>query len=557
MIYSVDMHIVFNRSKTKKRKAIFNSVLLMESYRENGKVKKRTIANLSKCSDAEINALQLALKNKDNLAVLKSIEDVNLQQDKSMGSVWVIKQIADRLHLDKVLGNSFSGKLALWQVISRIIKQGSRLGATRLADSYNLADVLDMPKGFDENDLYENLAWISDNQLAMEKKLFKLRKNNSLKQLFLYDVTSSYLEGMHNELGDYGYNRDKKKGKKQIVIGLLCDDQGSPVAVEVFQGNTADVSTVPNQIKKLAEEFGCNQVTLVGDRAMLKQVNINILPQEFNYITAITKAQIEKLINQGDIQLELFQEEVCEVEVDKIRYILRKNICRAQSIRDNRQDKQKSVEQLIEKLNLYLANHPLAKVDTAIKKINQKLAKLKIENWLKVDVKARELSLITDQEALTKEEVLDGCYAIKTDVSQDISDAETIHARYKDLAMVESAFRYCKTSLLEVRPVFVRKAKSTKGHVFVVMLAYLIIQQLKKAWAKQNLTVEEGIDHLSKICSIKVNITGHFSMLKIPMPDIINQKLLNSLNLTLPKILPKSNVNVVTRKSIKKIPKSQ
>lgn len=179
------MHIVNNRSRYKGGKKIYSSVLLMESYREKGKVKKRTVANLSHCSPQEIAAIKLALKYKDDLTVLGSINDsIELKEGLSIGAVWTIYQLTKGLGIEKVLGNDFSGKLARWQVIARVINQGSRLSAVRLAETHALSDVLQLDHGFDENALYENLSWIADNQARIEKKLFLKQRGNNPPELF-------------------------------------------------------------------------------------------------------------------------------------------------------------------------------------------------------------------------------------------------------------------------------------------------------------------------------------------------------------------------------------
>ena len=208
------MHIVRNKSTSKNSKKIYESVLLRESYREDGKVKKRTIANLSDCSAVEINAIELALKNKDNLSVLGSLKDnIALEQGASIGAVWTLYQVAKELGIEKVLGSKFDGKLALWQAIARVINQGSRLSAVRLAQNHAACDALGIQRGFDENHLYANLKWLSENQSSIEEKLFKQKYREKPPELFLYDVTSSYLEGQCNYFGAFGYNRDKKKRK--------------------------------------------------------------------------------------------------------------------------------------------------------------------------------------------------------------------------------------------------------------------------------------------------------------------------------------------------------
>jgi hypothetical protein len=316
------MHVVTNKSAPKNSKKIYQSVLLRESYREGGKVKKRTIANLSGCKPEEIAAIKLALKHKDDLAEIGSLKSVELQEGLSVGAVWTVYQMAKRTGIEKSLGKEFAAKLAIWQVIARVIEQGSRLSAVRLAQTQAACDVLDIRRGFDENDLYDNLKWLADNQEKIEDTLFSVRRGKTKPEIFLYDVTSSYLEGTKNYFGKYGYNRDGKKGKQQIVIGLLCDESGEPVSTEVFAGNTKDTQTFASQVKKAAERFGCERVTFVGDRGMIKIPQIKDLPKGFHYITAITKPQINSLMDKGVIQIGLFDEDLFEIEDNDIRYIL-------------------------------------------------------------------------------------------------------------------------------------------------------------------------------------------------------------------------------------------
>ena len=549
----VVMHVVENKSTFKSGKKIYQSTLLRESYRENGKVKKRTIANLSRCTPQEIYAIKLALKHKNDLSALGSLkESVEIQEGLSVGSVWTLYQSAKGLGIVKALGNDFKGKLALWQVIARIINQGSRLSSVRLAQTHAACDVLDLGRGFDENDLYQNLEWLADNQVEVENKLFRFRQSKSKPQLFLYDVTSSYLEGQKNYFGAHGYNRDRKKGKKQIVIGLLCDEFGDPVSVEVFDGNTQDPKTFASQVAKAAQRFGCKNVTFVGDRGMIKSTQIKELPEGFHYITAITKPQIESLIKQKVIQLGLFDENVCEVENNGVRYIMRKNPVRTEEIAQTRLSKQQYIKKFLEKKNLYLAQHPRAKVEIAVRDVKKKIESLKLDKWLQVKAKDRTLILQQDDAALKEASLLDGCYVIKTDLSRQSADKQTVHDRYKDLAEVEKAFRYCKTGLLEVRPIFVRTEKSTRGHVLVVMFAYMIIRKLAQAWNKFDLEVEEGIDQLSTLCSMEIIVKGQGSCLKIPRPREKSRQLLKALDISMPVVLPHRDFPVVTRTKLPK-----
>ena len=259
------------------------------------------------------------------------------KQGLSFGAVWTVYHIAQRLGIAQVLGATREGKLALWQVIARVIDQGSRLSAVRLAMSHAACDVLGLDT-FDEDALYENLDWLAGAQARIEDRLFAQRQKTKPASLFLYDVTRSYLEGTHNALAAFGYNRDGKKGKLQIVIGLLCDEDGHPVSIEVCPGNTPDPQTLAAQVTKLKDRFGVHEMTFVGDRGMIKSQQIDDLAQQgFHYITAITKPQIEKLLRTGTFQMELFEQELAEVRAEEgVRYVLRRNPMRAQEMRATR-----------------------------------------------------------------------------------------------------------------------------------------------------------------------------------------------------------------------------
>jgi transposase len=527
------------------------TILLRHSYREGGKVQKRTIANLTHCPPEDVAAIELALEHKHDLSALGSLKDVQLQEGLSMGAVWVVYQVGKRLGIEKALGTDFAGKLALWQVIARVIEQGSRLSAVRLAQVHAACDVLGIRRGFDENDLYANLTWLCNEQAEIERRLFRARRGNKKPELFLYDVTSSYLEGQCNELGAYGYNRDGKKGKLQIVIGLLCDESGDPVSTEVFAGNTRDLRTFAAQVQKVAQRFGCARVTFVGDRGMIKSAQIEDLAQAgFHYITAITKPEITKLINNGVMQMELFDATVCEVEDDGVRYVLRRNPQRVAEMAGSREGKRHSVQALVESQRAYLRDHSRAKLSTAEKNVREKIARLRIDSWLSVRVEGQDLHLVVNEERLAEVSRLDGCYVIKTDLPLQAADKQVVHDRYKDLAEVEWGFRTSKTGHLEVRPVFVRKEENTRGHVLVVMLAYMVERALRRAWAKLDTTVQEGLEQLKTISSLELRTKQGGCCLRIPQPRQESQKLLVALNLHLPEALPHTDVRVVTRRKL-------
>jgi hypothetical protein len=553
-IIVVTMYITQTTAPSKSGQS-YLCTLLRESYREGSVVKNRTIANLSHCKPEEIAALRLALEHKSNLTELGSIEDsIRLQEGLSVGAVWTVYMVAKRLGIEKALGTDRAGKLALWQVIARTIDQGSRLSAVRLAQAHAACDVLGMSRGFDENDLYDNLGWLQEHQEQIELSLFRTRQKGREKQreLFLYDVTSSYFEGVCNALADWGYNRDGKKGKKQVVVGLLCDELGEPVSVEVFRGNTSDLKTFANQIAKVAGRFGCERVTMVGDRGMIKSAQIEQLKERegFYYITALTKPQIETLIHGGVVQLSWFDEKICDVESDGVRYVLRRNPQRVEDLKRSRQDKHLSVFRMLEKKNGYLAEHPRAKMNVAQREVSSKIVQLKLDGWLKVLAGDRQLRLEEDSEALSEASRLDGCYVVKSDLPKKYADAQTVHDRYKDLALVEQAFRTSKTVHLEMRPWYVHIERNTRGHALVVMLAYLIARYLRQAWADLDLTVHEGLDQLTTLSATQILVKGQIRCNQIPTPRELSQKLLRAADIHLPKALPHLEAHVVTRKKL-------
>jgi hypothetical protein len=531
---------------------IYTRHLLRESYRANGKVLHRTIANLSHGSAAEIEAMRLALRHKEELEHLGTIQDaVTLKQGVSFGAVWTVYHVARRLGIEQALGTTREGKLALWQVIARVIDQGSRLSAVRLAMSHAACDVLRLG-AFDEDALYENLDWLAGAQASVEDRLYAQRKKTKPINLFLYDVTSSYFEGTHNELAAFGYNRDGKKGKRQIVIGLLCDEEGTPVSIEVFPGNTQDPQTFAAQLEKVKTRFGVTEITFVGDRGMIKGQQIEDLAQQgFHYITAITKPQIEKLLRTGTFQMDLFDQELAEVLTDEgLRYVLRRNPVRAQEVRETRQAKLATLQALVTKHNQYLTEHPRADAQGAWQKLVARTKHLRISDWVELTLAERSMTLTVHEDAQTEAAKLDGCYVLKTDLTPAQAPKEMVHDRYKDLASVEHAFRSCKTVHLEVRPIFLRLAERTRAHAFVVMLAYQIIQYLASCWSTCDLTVEEGLQALATLCLVEVSPQNAPSYHCIPTPRDAIAQLLHRADIKLPKAFSLSGTRVSTKKKL-------
>lgn len=510
--------------------------LLRESFRENGKIKKKTIASLCKLKQEDIDALKLALKHKKDLQSLQSIKAASVMQGKSYGAILVLQKIAKEMGITNALGNTDNGRMALWQVIGRALFQGSRLSLVRATEIHEAKDLFGIPENLTANMLYSNLSWIEQNQEEMEKRLQKTHGVKQNKNLYLYDVTSSYLEGECNELAEYGYNRDKKKGKKQIVIGLLTNSEGLPVATRVFKGNTSDSKTVNDQIDILKNQFGVKKVVLVGDRAMFSKERKEEMPDNYSYITALKKIQIESLIKKDVLQLSLFDKTLEKVEDSEIRYILRCNPYRKEEIENTRKAKIESIKEKIEERNKYLKDHPKAKSEVALKSLQEYCKKLTVDKFVEVSVKDGVISHSIKEKEFTEISKLDGCYCLTTDLTKEDASKETIHDRYKDLAFVEHAFRTMKQSHLEIRPLYLRREDRTRAHVFVTMLAYMIERKLSEYWKEVELTVKEGLDALTtvitgaiEITNIKINTTIKptgickklFSLAKVTIPNQI------------------------------------
>ena len=542
------MFIVKNTSKSASGK-IYHSILLRESYREGNKVKKRTIANLSRCSEEEINAIASALKNKGSKIPCPDPE-FKLIQGRSIGGVYLLHTIAERLGIVNALGTSFHAKLALWLIIARILEQGSRLSATRLHSSYDIASIVGLERGFDENNLYDCLHWLTENQEQIENSLF--HKKSKSQKFYWYDVTSSYVEGLRNELSAFGYNRDQKKRKRIIVVGLLCQEDGDPVAIEAFKGNTQDTQTFENQLIKLKKRFGCESVTLICDRGIIREKQKQLLQQYgFHYITALPMRQITPLLNAKVVIPEQFTNELQSTTHEERRYIYRRNPERALETQKQRQERFDTAQRRVDQENLRLQDKLKSSSHVAKRRTQKYLKKLYLHEWVDVVIKEKQLYLKINEEGLKKKSEFDGCYIWTTDwTEKQLSDRE-VYEQYKNLKHIEDDFRTFKTTFLEIRPLFVRSEASTRGHLVVVMLAHMIIREIRKAWEKFNKTVAEGLTELSLLCRQTVEFTDK-RMECIPTPTREMSELLDAIKVKMPNAINEVKVPVVTRRKVRK-----
>jgi transposase len=512
-----------------------SSILLRESYREGSSVKKRTLQNITHWGEERIAALEAVLKENVQGRAFTNAADVELETGKNFGALFTFCSLSKFLKLPEALGESRQGRLALMMAVLRPIKPVSKLGTVAMAKNQAVEELLGI-SSFDEDDLYGALDWLKENQESIEDSLFKAR-GGQCQTLFLYDVTSSYLEGQDNELAKYGYNRDKKAGKKQIVIGLLKDEHGMPVSVQVYEGNTLDHKTVSDQIKKLKERFGVEKVAMVGDRGMLKKAQIEELSGvQWNYITALTKPQLESLIEQKVIQLSLFDEKICEVEQEGRRLILRRNPKRAEEVGVNRQSRLEKFLTLVKEANEKLSKGLRADAQKSFQKMSAAVVRYNLEKYVSLSLSERTIEVTVDEDKVQSAKQLDGCYALVTDFDKESCSAEKVHERYKDLAQVESAFRLLKSSL-DVRPLWHRRADRTRAHVFLVMLSLLLLEEFQRRIQNLDTTTEAAIDALNNIQLSELKI-GNDIVSKLPSklrPD--QSVLLNALKLRLPSLV--------------------
>jgi transposase len=509
--------------------------LIRETYKENGRVRHRTLLNISDLEPERIMAIKRAFRGDFDEAAFSGLAPSS-GQGPQFGALYALYEIAKQLGLCEALGRDRKGKLALLMVIAQVICSMSKRAVVEWAKDQAIYEVLGLGSAdeidFDEDDLYAVLDDLSERRFRIELDLFKSR-SKGCSQLFLYDVTSSYLEGRFNELAQWGYNRDGKKGKKQIVIGLLTDEGGDPVAVDVFQGNTSDPRTVTDQIRRLSDRFKVKDVVFVGDRGMLKRLPLQtVAAADFRYITAITKPQVEKLIKDGVLQLGLFDESLGEIEHEGIRYVFRRNPVRVDELRKSRQDRVKKAQELAHKLSEQLLASHRKRVDVALKAMNRKLEALKIDGLVKVEASDRTIQVEIDERAWERKSRLDGVYVLKTDVASDRLDREAIHKAYKSLAQVESDFRSMKSDL-DVRPVFVRKEKRTRGHVLVVTLALMLRRELQKRLADSQTEVSHAIATLGGWTLLTEGLAA-IRFRRLPQPSQRQKKILDRLGLRQP-----------------------
>lgn len=467
------------------------AILLRESYREDGRVKNRTLANLSDWAPEKIASLQAALRG----GRLARVDETQILRSLPHGHVAAVLGTARRIGLDKLLpgGTERQRNLALALIVQRLIDPAAKLATSRALDETTAINSLGVTLGLDQvhvNELYAALDRLGAAQPSIEDALARRHLHDGT--LVLYDVSSSYLEGHCCPLAQFGHSRDHRADRMQIVYGLLCAPDGCPVAIEVFEGNTGDPTTVSDQIVKLKERFGLKRVVLVGDRGMITQARIkaDLKPAGVDWITALKAPQIQELAAEGGpLQLSLFDErdmaEITSPDFPGERLVVCKNHALAEERKRKRHELLDATEQELKRIQHRIVSKrkPLrgaADIGVAVGKV---INSRNVAKHFDINITDTSLSFERNHAAITKEEALDGFYVLRTNVPAEAMDcAGTVHA-YKSLARVERAFRSIKSIDLEIRPLYHWASPRVRAHVLLCMLAYYVEWHMRQALA--------------------------------------------------------------------------
>lgn len=502
------MYIQRNKTKGKNGKT-YSSTLLCTKYRQEGKIKTKVEANLSNIPAELVLTIENVLKQGKDALI--AANDIIVKQSIDYGLTYLLIYLLDNLRISQTLEKTLPQQAAILKaiIIGKIITRGSKLGIFNwLKRNEMICAKLGVDiKKLKVDDLYLALAQASYSQKDIERKWFVYNKAKH-KEVYLYDITSTYFEGTQNDLAAFGYNRDKKKGKMQINIGLITDSQGFPLKIEVFEGNINDHLTVLTQIKSIREKFDTEQVIFVGDRGMKIRYNLEAMDEAdrkgVHYITGLTAPEIENLLDQDVLQLKLFSNELAEVEYQGERYILsvnaelqEKGLVYLKTIRGIVDDEisevkaswEKRHNKNIENAEKLEAGHKNKKLITSFTEKKLDELKLRIERILskhkmKKYYEVTEISntnFIVDfkAEKYQQSKKLAGKYVVCTSILKEQMPKEEVRQQYKNLQNVEHAFRDFKSDNIQIRPVYHRNEAQTRGHVLTSMFSYTIIKEME------------------------------------------------------------------------------
>ncbi len=480
MSYTVSMYIAIvpNRSSPP-------AILLREGYREGGKVKNRTLANLSSLSMDQVEAIRAVLRG-ERLRPIGELFEVTASAHH--GHIQAVRSAMGRLGFDRLIASRPSRERdrVCAMVVARVVAPHTKLATTRWWQTTTLCEDMGVSKA-SEDDLYAAMDWLIERQEAIEQKLAK--RHLMPGGLVLYDLTSSYFEGTTCPLARLGYNRDGKKNKLQVNYGLTTDRRGCPVAVSVFEGNTADSATLAGQVKKLHEDFGIEKLVLVGDRGMISQRSID---EELSgidglaWITALRSERIRTLVEGGGLQLGLFDErnlfELSHEDYPGERLVA----CRNAELKKLRAHKREALLEAtakeLEKVRAMVARGILRGRDKIGVRVGKVVNKYKVAKHFTLEIEDNRFAFARREDQIAAEAALDGIYVIRTSLPAEQMSADDTVRSYKALADVERAFRSLKTIDLKVRPIHHRLADRVRSHIFLCMLAYYVEWHMREAW---------------------------------------------------------------------------
>jgi transposase len=471
------IHVVPNRGSPP-------TVLLRESFREGAKVGKRTLANLSALSASQIESIRAVLRGQELQPVAQCLEIIRSRAHGHVQAVWAAMQ---RLGFASLIATRPSRQrdLVLAMVASRIIEPGTKLATTRQWHTTTLAQDFGVAQA-DEDDLYAAMDWLLARQDTIQKKL--AARHLSAGALVLYDLSSSYFEGDTCPLARRGYSRDGRPGTLQVNYGLLTDARGCPVAISVFEGNTADSKTFMPAVQRVREDFGLAQVVMVGDRGMVSQKAIDELRESegIGWITALKSASIRALVEQGALQLGLFDErnlvELSSPDYPGERLVACRNGALAQLRAHKRQELLAATEASLAAVKALVDARKLRGQDKIGVRVGKIINKYKVAKHFELNIADASVGWARKQGSIQAEAALDGIYIIRTSVSAAQMDSADCVRNYKSLANVERAFRSLKTIDLKVRPIHHRLEKRVRSHIFLCMLAYYVEWHMREAW---------------------------------------------------------------------------
>ena len=476
-------HVVTTIRKYKDQ--VYKTHLLRRSYREGGSVKNQTLGNLSHLPEPLIEIIRRSLQGETFVPLAQAFE---ITRSRPHGHVQAVALVMQRLGLASLLGSKpcRERELVLAMVASRIVAPHTKLATTRwwhtttLAEDFGVADA-------DEDDLYSAMDWLLARQEAIQKRL--ATRHLSAGGLVLYDLSSSYFEGSTCPLAKLGYSRDGRRGLLQVNYGLLTDARGCPVAVlSVYEGNVTDSQTLMPEVTRLRQAFGIERLVMVGDRGMISSKAIEELrdSEGIAWITALKSVSIRALIEQGQLQLDLFDErnllELSSPHYPGERLVACRNPQPAKLRTHKRQELLAATEHNLDKIKARVDAGKLAGSDAIGVRVGKVINQYKVAKHFELSIDHNAFSFARKSEGIAAEAALDGIYIIRTSVSAAQMDAAQCVRNYKSLANVERAFRSLKTIDLKVRPIHHRTADRVRAHIFLCMLAYYVEWHMREAW---------------------------------------------------------------------------